>query len=461
MKCWISPLVVFLALLILPFGSSRISVDNSSDLDDDDEGCACQYSDDDDEATVDTSMKDDGARLAYLITIHNHRTAFDASYLFRAIRSPGTIIMIHVDTKFEWDEFMMSELHREVETCPCGAKVHMDSVYSAKWSTWSMNDPTFWGLQTATTKFRDEWDIFLNLSGDTMPVYTPSKISELFAGPLKGYNFVTSSACETGLVPTNVYLFPKHWHKRGHYTTNPDGDPQIVYVDQDGNEKVETLTIYFGSQWMALQPDFCEYLVRSLKDETSLPSKFKEYLIQAERLMTDETFIPTLLKHVYPFNETLPEVTEEGTLKTMPSLWDIRYERMDEHWPSAFGIAPTQQRYEVPESSKADNPKVWGPYFLGVYDLANIKASGALFIRKVSVEVDPNLVHMLPVSDLDELPSIQWPNELQISEKPDWEKQKREWIRQAEEERRKKEEEEEATDNNEEKSAFQTESRDL
>jgi len=99
----------------------------------------------------------------------------------------------------------------------------------------------------------------------------------------------------------------------------------------------------------------------------------------------------------------------------------IRYERMDEHMPTAFGECPTEQRYEVPESSLADTPKVWGPYFLGVYDLANIKESGALFVRKVSVHVDRNIVDMLPVENIDELPSISWPNELQISESPDFE----------------------------------------
>jgi hypothetical protein len=99
---------------------------------------------------------------------------------------------------------------------------------------------------------------------------------------------------------------------------------------------------------------------------------------------------------------------------------------MDEHMPTAFGNLPTEQRYEVPESSLADNPKVWGPYFLGVYDLSNIKESGALFIRKVSVYVDRNIVDLLPVQDMNDLPSIQWPEELKISPSPNWEKDDKE-----------------------------------
>merc|ERR1719232_391760 len=105
---------------------------------------------------------------------------------------------------------------------------------------------------------------------------------------------------------------------------------------------------------------------------------------------------------------------------------------MDEHCPTSQGYFPQNQRYEVPESSRAEQPKTWGPYFLGIYDLANIKRSGALFIRKVSKFVDPNIVNLLPVDDIDTLPVIDWV-ELKISEKPDWEKTKAELIRKARE----------------------------
>ena len=111
---------------------------------------------------------------------------------------------------------------------------------------------------------------------------------------------------------------------------------------------------------------------------------------------------------------------------------------MDEHYPTAFGLYPTDQRYDVPESSLADRPRVWGPYFLGVYDLANIIDSGALFIRKVSVTVDPNIVRLLPVRDWSDLPYIGWPDEIMITEKPSWEKKKAELIKKYKEEKKRK-----------------------
>ena len=61
-----------------------------------------------------------------------------------------------------------------------------------------------------------------------------------------------------------------------------------------------------------------------------------------------------------------------------------------------------------------------GPYFLGIYDLSDIKREGSLFVRKASVFVEPNIVNMFPVNSLDELPDIYWPDEVVITGKPQW-----------------------------------------
>mmetsp|Transcript_16307 Transcript_16307/g.23923 ORF Transcript_16307/g.23923 Transcript_16307/m.23923 type:complete len:524 (-) Transcript_16307:499-2070(-) len=386
----------------------------------------------------------EGARLAYLITVHNKQSIDNAAYLFQSIRHPSTIILLHIDTKVSKDTYLSSALRDEVERCSCGASVHVDSVHNCQWGRWSMNGPTHWAMDVLTSddRFRGKWDVFINLSGDTMPVYQPSVMSKLFhpsTGPLRNTNFVTSSSCETGLLPTNVHIFPHWWHKWEHYNKNPDGDPVISYIDgNDGDAKEITMVTHFGSQWMALLPDFVEYVAKSLKNPNSLASRYRDFLINARKLMTDETFIPTLLVHAYPYNETLPVLKEDGSLDAMPSMKAIRYERMDEHVPSAFGYFNNQQRYEVPKSSEADEPKVWGPYFLGIYDLGDIVDSGALFIRKVSVNVDPNIVYMFPVSRESDIPYIRWPNELQISEKPNWERIKQEMMKKAKEEEEKK-----------------------
>ena len=366
------------------------------------------------------------ARLFYLVGIHNNRTLEDAVFLFRGIRDPRNTILIHIDVKFDFQNYQNSTLRQEVEACPCGSHVEVASVHNASWGTWSMNLPTLWAMEKAVREYKGKWDVFINLSGDTLPVYMPDRIARLFGGPLKGINFITSSACETGLIPTPITHFPESWHKRSHYSKHP---ASLDYTDQNGTTYHNvTLTTHFGSQWMMLLPDWCEYLVNELKRPDSLPSQFRDYLIATRKLMTDETFIPTLIMHLRP--ETIPRVDKDYRLVTPHNdeealsmdIYSVRYERMDEHAPSSTGWFPIEQRYEVPKSSGIEIPKPWGPYFLGVYDLANIRQSGALFIRKVATGVDHNLFLILPVERPRNIPPIAWPREVQLSPVPNWKK---------------------------------------
>jgi hypothetical protein len=385
-----------------------------------------------------------GARIFYLIIVHNRQSMEEALFLFRAIRDPRNIVAIHVDVKARdllllsssSDDRPTNALLREIQDCPCGSQVRVDAVHNVQWSQWSMNLPTFWGLELAVQEYANQWDVFVNLAGNTLPVYTPHSMATILHD--LPYNFVTSSSCETGLLPTNVYHFPSYWHKRQHYTRNDsEPDPILVYTDEHGVEQQQTVQIYFGSQWVILQADYCVWLVKELQREDSLPSRLAETLQASGKRMTDETFLSTLLMHSERFSSTLPVTNDNGDLLwrngTASAIRAVRYERMDEHVPTAFGNFWKQQRYEVPETSKVEKPRVWGPYYLGVYDLANIRQSGALFVRKISTSIDPNLLQLLPVDDASEIPPIQWPEEILLSEKPDWDKRLSEMHKKAKE----------------------------
>jgi Core-2/I-Branching enzyme len=412
-----------------------------------------------------------GVRIFYLILIHNQRSANDALYLFRAIRDPRNTIVIHIDKKVEYllqsqqepknDERDVDEVEepsatsststtplpllQEIQSCPCGSKVRVESVHAVEWSKWSMNLPTLWGFEVATSsEYVNEWDVFINLSGDTIPIYTPSTMARYLQ--TLSYNFVTSRSCESGLLPTNVYSFPKNWHKRRHYThDDTEADPVFTYQRSNitttiNERRNKTIITHFGSQWIILQKNFVVWLNKQLLDTDSWPSQFREYLSQSEKLMSDETFIPSILMHVSMeedgIHPMLPKVhRSSGRLLwnngTVSDMYHVRYERMDEHYPTSYGEFPVIQRYQVPESyveqSLLDQPKLWGPYFLGTYDLGHIRDSGALFARKVSMILDRNVLELLPVHRIDDIPNIHWPFEISITTRPDWSVEKQLW----------------------------------
>ena len=229
-------------------------------------------------------------------------------------------------------------------------------------------------MQELTTNpmFSKEWDVYINLSADTLPVFTPQILSNIFdsrvngkqgRGMLQGLNFVTSSSCVTGLAPTHINMFPPTWHKRGHYESH--GNFDITYTDDDGEEKIEDIVIHFGSQWMILTPEFVRYIALSLQRHDSLASLLKQELIARKRLMSDETFIPTLLAHRPRFRETIPMVGEDGAMIQRPGfesvvIKSVRYERMDENSPDAFDNVVPEQRYDVPDTAiDVDVPRNW------------------------------------------------------------------------------------------------------
>lgn len=466
--------IILLLFVFLVFPDAGVANTNDNEEEDEWSTCNCPAN----EANYnDESQHIPFARMAYLISVHNKRTLSDGAYLLKALMEtshPGNtaIILIHVDKRVGIssrddtvedasikNQFLYhdSTLRKYVDAChatPACIRnriedtktitnnnsntnattiLEVHSHYAPEWSKWSMNDPTIWAMDYLThynTKLSGSsspmWDVFINLSGDTLPVITAQRISQLFEpinGPLGNTNFVTSSSCATGLVPTSIFDFPKHTMKRSHYFQHniPKTLSYIDAVTGEWKKNVKT-PIYFGSQWMALTHDFVEYVIRSMDHPNGLGNVLKETLIETEVLMTDETFFSTILMNS-PFKDTIPQLNDDGALEQYPSMYYLRYERMDENNPNAWGkYTSSDPLYDIPprfgEVTDGEGPaKAWGPYFLGTYDLGDIKDSGAIFVRKVSWTVDENLVFMLPVrstqegkSEWDELPDIRWPS---------------------------------------------------
>ena len=107
--------------------------------------------------------------------------------------------------------------------------------------------------------------------------------------------------------------------------------------------------------------------------------------------------------------EIVEDVTGPGGEVAMRASF---YVRMDEHYP----WSSTKQRYKSSQLDKSERP--WGPYYLGTYDLGDIRDHRALFVRKTSRHVDPSIFKVLPVDDFGQIPPIYWPKEDLTISKP-------------------------------------------
>ena len=139
---------------------------------------------------------------------------------------------------------------------------------------------------------------------------------------------------------------------------------------------------YFGSQWMILRRDFIYWFVEIKKHKLSFPNLIKfwfdlkdyqlEYLYSRSKrskpqpYIPDEIYFPTVLAHS-PFRNSIPPVSlQDGTTS-------VHYVRMDEHFPWGEKAA----KYVM----KGSGARNWGPYYLGVYDLFDVRESKSMFLH--------------------------------------------------------------------------------
>ncbi|KAJ8602683.1 hypothetical protein CTAYLR_003755 [Chrysophaeum taylorii] len=322
-----------------------------------------------------------GVRVAYLVLAHDEATLRAAARLVDVLYDEDDTFLVHIDSKYASPKV---ELLRDA--------VRWAQLFDVQWARWSMVEPTLWAMRELGSV---EWDVFINLAGDSWPVLEPVSLKRKLED-VKHLNFVTSGpSCPTGLRPTARSEFGDGWHKKQAYP-----HPMIGAVP--------SLEAYYGSQWMILSRQFVEFVVDELKNPGSPAALLRNWFVhgwmdvpdvgRVKPHIPDETFFPSLLAyHKFPLPS--PAMVIDGKVTTATF-----YIRMDEHYPWSSG----KQRYLAPALDRRERP--WGPYYLGAYDLADIRASGAFFVRKTSPLVDPALFQILPVDDHARIPALAWPS---------------------------------------------------
>ena len=339
-------------------------------------------------------------KIAYLIVAHDEATLRSASLLLDAIYDPENLYLVHVDAKHKWTTKKDEAMKPFTKNRP---NVRWAQRTDVRWGRWSMNEPTLWGMREALRSPVD-WDVFINLSGDTWPVLTPLSTRKTLAA-IKHLNFMTSApSCPTGLRPTGRQEFGDGWHKKQAYPHPMLGD-------------VPDLEAFYGSQWMILSRAFARHVVDELDAPGTVAQKLREWFVNGTVVVEgvgrvkphipDETFFPSVLM-ASPFRdagapkpvEFYDDATGGGGRVAMRASF---YVRMDEHYPWSSG----KQRYRAPALDKKERP--WGPYYLGAYDLGDVRDHRALFVRKTSRDVDANVFALLPVDDFAQIPALYWP----------------------------------------------------
>lgn len=341
-------------------------------------------------------------KLAFLILVHNQDTLNGCVRLLDALYHEDHTFYVHFDTKMEKASYSY-----EWRIMSYGRKVNMRklSLHNLKWGSWGMLAPWFSVAQLLTKKEKRRWDYFINLSGDSYPVLKPFPLRQRLLENGLHLNYMTCSAGITGLRPVAWSQFDATWHKR----------KAFPFPIVSGDERFESLEAHYGSQWMVVTATFVNFVLDELEKKGSFTERLAHWFehgslevdtgrhkMRVKPHIPDEIFFPTILMNSGALNgsmgvqSTVPE-------HRLPQMRDMWYIRMDEHYPwSNFN-----QRYESPD--KEASTRAWGPYYLGVYDLCSIKRSGALFVRKVSENVDENLLRLLPLESHDAIPNICWP----------------------------------------------------
>jgi len=325
-------------------------------------------------------------RIAFAINVHSKETFEAMETLIDALYDPEHLFLVHVDTKFSFSARRASAVVAGREN------IQLLSLFSLKWGEWSMVQPAL-SLMTKALNLDAQWDWFIHLSGDSYPVLKPRPLRQRFRD-LQGFNFVSASFMPSGLRPMAWDEWDELWFKRMYF-------PNPLFPQT-------SLMHYSGSQWIMVSRAFAQFAVESLDEPASVATRFRTMHLARQskkaKLMPDENFFQTVLMGSPEFRRTCPPRAlgrPHGTAHAFNMTASL-FLRMDEHYPWNWGT----QRFE----SDVHSTRRWGPYYLGVFDLRAIRQSGALFIRRVSRNVEPNILHLLPADSHAAIPDIGWPS---------------------------------------------------
>ena len=207
--------------------------------------------------------------IAYLILVHRYPEQFKR--LFRAIHSPGSHYLVHVDLRS--GAALLAEIEDFLKEFPNASLLKSEK---ALWGGYSLVDAELRGIE-ALLKINPEWEFFINLSGQDFPLQSQASIEEFLAHN-SGRDFMK--------LAKQADMRPETMHRIENVVTEL-GD-EIVSEPVVKRSFLEGVTPYIGNQWMILSRRFCEFVSSSPEVD-----RFKDFY--RNTLIADEGFFQTVI----------------------------------------------------------------------------------------------------------------------------------------------------------------------
>lgn len=208
-------------------------------------------------------------KIAYFILVHRFPEQFKR--LFNAVYDPENCYLIHLDKKTD-DANICKEVEDFLADFPNAYILESENVV---WGGYSMVHVELSGMKYLLD-INEEWDFFINLSGQDFPLQTQDYIRD-FLTRNKDNNFIK--------IANQALSRPETMNRvENHFTETDTGFSGVTYK----RAYLKDVISYIGGQWMILTRECCEFICNSGEVK-----KFEDFYLNT--LIADESFFQTVM----------------------------------------------------------------------------------------------------------------------------------------------------------------------
>lgn len=237
------------------------------------------------------------AKIAYFLLVHRYPAQFKR--LFKAIHDPGNIYLIHVDKNA--GPALRAEIGAFLADYPNAAMLESKR---ALWGGYSLVDAELRGIERLL-EMGDDWEFFINLSGQDFPLATQAHIRE-FLSARRGQEFIRILD-QAALRPDTMGRVLEHVVELKDRIV----DSLATRLFLDG------ATPYIGNQWKIVSRRFCQFVCHD-------PSVDRYKAFYRNTFIADEGFFQTVMmntaEHGQIVNDDLRMIdwVPDGDIKLRP-----------------------------------------------------------------------------------------------------------------------------------------------